>query len=389
MSFVSKIGAIIFEMGGDGGMTLDFDYIVDLSNVCRSRVLGAPPNGASLRCLHLLEKTITKSLNGRAPVLQYVADTSLWGLLEVTDGKRVVKEWKQRKHRVLFEDNVADGIILKLASTNGTKVITSDFYRDHRRPHPWLQNNSEDFFEWKLQGNEIVLITRTLEALSEYEISHHEERKEIAYSKLDPSSRPDREILETLYQCENMKCDLRKSSPSYLPLPPIKDRRVNEVLNCPECKKPVRRVGFVGQVAQLKFKILETGSSGRITFQIDQNVVVGRNDILRALSEVNEDDRKVCELVSGNHLQVLVSSGGVKVADSNSTNGSTISRINQDGVYGAPTALTNSTVGFNHGDKIYLGGVVEITRSGRRFGYENLSSSQSDQPALKTQVREN
>ena len=63
--------------------------------------------------------------------------------------------------------------------------------------------------------------------------------------------------------------------------------------------------------------------------------------------------------------------------------------MNQDEVYGAPTVLTNNLVGFNHGDKIYLGGVVEITRSGRRFGYENLSSSQSDQPALKTQVREN
>ncbi len=370
-------------------MTLDFDYIVDLSNVCRSRVLGAPPNGASLNCLQLLEKAIAKSLNGRAPVLQYVADTSLWGLLEDTDGKRVVKEWKQRKHRVLFEDRVADGIILKLASTNGTKVITSDFYRDHRRQHPWLQNNSEDFFEWKQQDNEIILTNRTLKALSEYEISQYEELKEIEYSKLNPSSRPDREILETLYQCENLKCELRKASPSYLPLPPLKDRKVHEVLNCPECKKPVRKVGFVGQVAQLKFKILETQASGRITFQIDQNIVIGRNDILGALSEVNEGDRKACKLVSGNHLQVLVSAGGVKVADSNSTNGSTISRMNQDEVYGAPTVLTNNMVGFNHGDKIYLGGVVEITRSGRRFGYENLSSSQSDQPALKTQVREN
>lgn len=372
-------------------MTLDFDYIVDLSNVCRSQVLGAPPKGASLNCLKLLEKAIVKALNGRSPVLLYVADISLWGLLEAGDGKSAVKDWKQRRVSagVLRECRVADGVILKMASTTGTKVITGDHYRDHRRKHLWLQNNSEDFFGWAKQDDEIVLTARTLDALSEYEISQYEEQKEIEYSKLDPSSRPDRDILETLYQCENLHCELRKESPSYLEFPPIRDRKSLGVLNCPGCTKPVRKVGYVGAVAQLKFRIIETGASGRITFQAEQTVVLGRNDIFRALSEVTEDDRKACELVSGSHLQVLVSAGAVKVADHGSTNGSTISRITHDDVYGTPTALTNKMVGINHGDKVYLGGVVEITRSGRKFGYANLLNSQNDVPAFKTQVREN
>ena len=370
-------------------MTLDMDYIVDLSNVCRSRVLGAPINGASLKCLGLIENAIVKSLNGRAPVLTYVADTNLWDLLEAEDGKRVVREWKLRKARVLLEARVADKIILALASTSGTKVITGDYYREFRGLHPWLQNNSEDFFEWSQHGNEIVLISRTLEALSEYEISQYEEKKEIEHSKLIPSSEQDRAILESLYQCENLECELRKVSPSYLPLPPIKDRKVLDALNCPDCKKPVRRVGHIGRVAQLKFRIIETGASGRITFQVDKTVVIGRSDILRALSEVTQENRKTCELVSGNHLQVLVSEGAVQIADNGSTNGSTISRRTHDEVYSPLTAVGDKMVGMNHGDKVYLGGVVELTRSGRRFGYANLPNSQNDGPTIKTQVREN
>ena len=129
-------------------MALEVDYIVDLSNVCRSTDLGAPTAGASLKCLSRLEKAIVRSLNGRAPVLIYVADNSLWRLLEQSDGVNVVGDWKRRKAKVLFEAEVADGIILKMASTSGTKVITGDTFRDHRRDHPWLQNNSEDFCGW-------------------------------------------------------------------------------------------------------------------------------------------------------------------------------------------------------------------------------------------------
>jgi hypothetical protein len=288
-----------------------------------------------------------------------------------------------------MEAPVADGIILKLASTSGTKVITGDFYRDHRRQHPWLQNNSDDFFGWKRDGDQVVLVSRTLEALSEHEISQYSEAKHIKDAKLNDSSKEDRSVLESLYQCENLNCDLRKVSPSYLPISPHRSRENRQVLECPGCRQRVREIGFVGRVAQLKFKILETGQTGRITFKVDSTVVIGRYDILRALAETGDADRDACAAVSSSHLQVLVTASGVNIGDNESTNGSTISRKKPDGTYGAPSELKQKLTGLNHGDKVYLGGAVEITRSGRKFGFSNLTDSPSGAADIKTQVREN
>ncbi len=369
-------------------MTLDVDFIVDLSNVCRSTDLGAPKDGASLQCLFLLEKAIAKSLNGRTPVLRYVADKNLWSKLEKADGKNFVSDWRNRRGRVLLEDDVADGIILKLASTNGWKVITGDFYRDHRRQHPWLQNNSEDFFIWKRDGDQVVLVPRTLDALSDHEISRYSEIKHMKDAKLDPMSRDDRSILESLYQCINPGCELRKKNPSYLPISPNRNRKDYEKLECPSCKSSVYELGFVGRVAQLKFKILETGQTGRITFRVDSPVVIGRFEILRALTEITDEDREACAAVSGAHLQVLVTTSGVQVADNGSTNGSTISRVNKDGSFNPHLDLKQKLTGLNHGDKLYLGGAVEISRSGRKFGFANLTDSTSGNTDIKTQARE-
>jgi hypothetical protein len=370
------------------GMALEVDYIVDLSNVCRSTDLGAPTAGASLKCLKRLEKAIVKFLKGRAPVLTYVADNNLWRLLEQSDGVNFVGDWKRRKAKVLFEAEVADGIILKMASTSGTKVITGDTFRDHRRDHPWLQNNSEDFYGWKRQDDEVVLVQRTLEALSESEISRYSELKHLKTAKLDQSSRPDQNILESLYRCENLKCQLRSLSPSYLPIHPNKNRKNPNILECPSCKTKVLEIGFVGRVAQLKFKILETGAEGRITFKVDSNVVIGQQEILRALPEATKEDTAACADVSSKHLKILVSSGGVQVADNGSTNGTQIARPTQEGFYSSPVTLTDIMVGLNHGDRLYLGGAVELKRSGRRFGFANLTVSQSDEAVRRTHVRE-
>ena len=370
-------------------MGIEIDYIVDLSNVCRSAVLGAPKNGASLKCLELLEKAIIKSLDGRAPVLQYVADSSLWPLLERENGKAAVREWQTRKNRVLFEGSVADGIILKLASISGTKVITGDFYRDHRRQHPWLQDNSEDFFGWESDGEQIVLVPRTLEALYDHEISKHSEVKHMKSAKLDPSSSDDRAVLESLYQCLNPECELRKKSPSYLPISPHRNKKNSGVLECPHCRKPVNELGFVGKVSQLKFKILETEKSGRLTFRADTPVVIGRHEILRAISEVTLEDREACAQVSGAHLQIVVTEGGVQVADNGSTNGSTISRMTKEGMYGPASVLSQQLIGLNHGDKLYLGGAVEVSRSGRRFGFFNLTDPTNSATDVQTRARGN
>ena len=370
-------------------MALEVDYIVDLSNVCRNADLGAPMGGASLDCLELLHSVIAKSLNGRTPNLQYVADNNLWSLLNQQHGSARVNDWKQRKARVLFTDPLADRVILRLASTSGTKVISQDNFRDHRTDHPWLQDNSEDIVGWMRKGDDIFLRPRTIESISESEASRKSEEKGVKGANLDPGSEQDRRILGSLHQCENLNCELHKSSPSYLPIYPQKQRSAGnaEILVCPSCKKPVREIGFIGKVAQFKFKILDTGATGRITFTVDSTIIIGRKEILGALSEVSDIDREACAQVSGQHLKILVSANGVNVADNGSTNGTTISRMGLGGVLDSATVIAEKMVGFNHGDKLYLGEAVEVTRSGRKYGFANLNSIASEPAVVKTQVK--
>jgi hypothetical protein len=173
-----------------------------------------------------------------------------------------------------------------------------------------------------------------------------------------------------------------------LPIHPNKNRKNPNILECPSCKTKVLEIGFVGRVAQLKFKILETSAEGRITFKVDSNVVIGQQEILRALPEATKEDTAACADVSSKHLKILVSSGGVQVADNGSTNGTQIARPTQEGFYSSPVTLTDIMVGLNHGDRLYLGGAVELKRSGRRFGFANLTVSQSDEAVRRTHVRE-
>lgn len=366
----------------------DYDFIIDLSNVCRSEELGAPTNGASLKCMAALERAIARHLGGRTPILFYIADKSLWPLLRMSGvSEREITEWKTRHQRRLIENEVADGPILRMASTEGRKVITRDTYRDHRRLHPWLQNNSEDFFGWERRDDTIVLVQRTLEALSESEVSRYSEQRDLKSSQLNVSQKEDQRVLESLYQCQKLSCELRQASPSFLPKPPNRRRKDRDVLECPVCHEEVREIGHIGRVAQFKFKILETGNSGRITFRVDSDVVIGRQDFINSLSSPTDDDRDIVRAVSGQHLLVHVTASACKIADNNSSNGTQISRWNSDGTYGAPMELSSDLAGLNQNDKVYLGGVIELMRSGRKYGFANLTEAPTLPNPGKTQVR--
>jgi hypothetical protein len=365
-----------------------YDFIIDLSNVCRSEELGAPSGGASLKCMALLEKAIARHLDGRSPVLFFIADKSLWPLLKSSGTtEREINDWKLRRQKWLVENDVADGPILRMASTEGGKVITRDTYRDHRRLHPWLQNNSEDFFGWARVEGQIVLVPRILEALSESDVSRFSEQRDMKSSQLDVSQKEDQRILESLYQCQTVSCVLRQANPSYLPKPPNRRRREPSILECPQCREPVREIGHVGRVAQFKFKILETGHTGRITFKVDSDVLIGRQDFINSLSSPTDDDREIVRSISGQHLLVHVSPSVCKVADNNSSNGTEISRLNSVGTYSAPVPLSSELVGLNLNDKVYLGGVIELMRSGRRYGFANLTEAPTFPNPGKTEVR--
>jgi hypothetical protein len=367
---------------------MGYDFIIDLSNVCRSEELGAPSGGASLKCMALLERAIARHLDGRSPVLVYVADKSLWPLLKNSGtSDREINDWKLRHQRRLVENDVADGPILRMASTDGSKVITKDTYRDHRRLHPWLQNNSEDFFGWAYDEDRIVLVPRTLEALSESDVSRFSEQRDMKSSQLDISQKEDQQILESLFQCQTVSCALRQANPSYLPKPPNRRRKERSILECPQCREPVREIGHVGRVSQFKFKILETGNTGRITFKVDSDVVIGRQDFINSLSSPTDDDREIVRSISGQHLLVHVSPSVCKVADNNSSNGTKISRLNSRGTYSSPVSLSTELVGINLNDKVYLGGVIELMRSGRKYGYANLTEAPTLPNPGKTEVR--
>jgi hypothetical protein len=361
-------------------MTVDYDFVVDLSNVCRSEVLGAPSHGASLGGIRRLSGPLASFVGGRQPVLLYVADNSLWPLLEAADGPLAVNEWKLRNKHHLVEVGYADPAILDFAQSSGCGVVTMDKYEDWRSSHAWIQGCAERFFGWRTRPDgDLEVFCRTMSVLSGSQASSNEEHRAFKDLGYDVGEREHDAVIGRMYRCDNPVCELRAKNPWFLIGPPRRDRRSGQLV-CDSCRLPVIDVGSVGPVSQLKFEVRGTGHAGRFTIYQGEGTKVGRQVLKANLEDATSRDFELLQQVSGEHVTFRAEPGGLAVADLGSTNGTWIQRYQHAGrTLSDPVKLERlqpTIIGPN--DVLTLAHAVTIRRAGHRFRYDGLTTGEPE-----------
>jgi pSer/pThr/pTyr-binding forkhead associated (FHA) protein len=362
-------------------MMVEYDFVVDLSNVCRSQILGAPSNGATLKTVRHLARALGDATGGRAPIVLYVADHSLWPLLDATDGAVNVSDWKRTNKRNLVQVPYADPAILGFAESTGCAVLSMDKYEDWRRTHSWIQGSTDRFVGWsKASNDDLHVYFRTMSTLLEEEASRLEEDRAFKDSGFDTRSREHEMVLGRMYRCDNPSCELHQVNPWFLIGPPRRDRRRDRLV-CDSCGEEVIDVGEVGRVTQLKVDLLSSGSTGRFTIYQGEGTKIGRNTLLVSLSEPSSDDVKTLRRVSAEHVTLHADGPILMAADLGSTNGSTIQRYDRSSrsLYDPVRLEKHRPVQMNANDVLTLAEVVRIRRAGHRFRYDGLTTGEPEE----------
>ena len=361
-------------------LSLEYDFVVDLSNVCRDRVLGAPEKGASLDAVRRIEGALARVSGGNSPHMFYIADNSLWDLLERAHGKANVADWKLRHRRQLLQIHYADQSILQFAESTGCAVVSLDKFSDWRKTHDWIQGSTNRFVGWsKDRGGEVRAYFRSMSVLADDEASRREEDRSFRDSGFDTKSREHEAVLGRMYRCDNSQCELHRLNPYFLIGPPRRDRK-RDCLVCHACHAEVTDVGEVGRVTQLKVELPESGSAGRFTIYQGQGTKVGRNTLHASLDNPCPADRESLQRVSREHITFRAEGPILMAADLGSTNGTTLEQFDRSSrSLSEPVKLErHQAVQLNPNDVLTLAGVVRIRKSGNRFRFDGLTTGEPE-----------
>jgi hypothetical protein len=331
--------------------------LVDLSNVCRERALGAGDRRAAwerfVRVMHAWQRQL-----GGVPRGLALADENLRFLLCERD--RVALEAAERDGIVRSVPGSADREILRLAERHGACVLSSDYFRGSRRDrHPWIQGCVDRFFAWKLDADgELTIVARDMGHTSAPSLSRHAELDELRDRGLDARLPADRELLGHGYRCTNEACLTARWHPDrLLVLPEQRDGRPR----CPGCGCPLADLGPRPATVKVVIERRDGAKLLERTLEEGQELQLGRADLLDA------DDPRLPR-VSRRHVQLSLRDGRLWARDLDSRNGTTLIRWDERHAAGAPAvALAGEPLALGPRDLLVLAGAVRLRRSGERF----------------------
>lgn len=363
-------GTIVVEFSGALGWHMnqhrnrtwsDVPVVIDAANVAGDEHLP----GCGKFCwnrVDLVKKAWKKRMDSDATFVVFMDTSPAEGLGECC--KRRYK--RERESGKVIEVKFADPEILLMAESTDAAVITGDFYKDARREHPWLDGNQDQFFEWRLERGDILIIPRDMGTPSEFSKTRSEERSELKGKGADISRTAVKQALRMAYRCDNESCWLRKYDPGhYTGVPDLQDPLKPR---CNACRKELTILGDAPRLVQLKFANSERTKLERRTFPPSTSLVIGRETSDELVSIVLGVDRG---LISRHHAQLDWDGSHLSLTDLDSKNGTTVRRWagKQHGY--EPAVPVNGIVSLRSRDEVCLAGILLITRSARTFVLES------------------
>jgi len=272
---------------------------------------------------------------------------------------------KERSSGQVIEVDFADPEILLLAERTDAAVITGDFYKDFRRDHPWLDGNRNQFFEWRVEDDQIFFILREMGTPTDFSKTRAEERSELKRRGADISKPAVERAMRMSYRCETEACWLREYDPGHYTGVP--DLTNPQLPRCAACRQPLAMLGEAPRLVQLKFADSKQSKLERRTFSPGASLVIGRDSSDELVSRVLTAD---VGLVSRRHARIDWDGSQLSLTDLNSKNGTTIRRWAGKPHGYEPSVSITGTVSLRPRDEVCLAGVLMITRSARSFTLE-------------------
>jgi FHA domain len=332
--------------------------VVDLSNVCRDRTLGAGGRRAAWSRFERLGAAWRRQLGG-PPAGLAIADANLRFLLSPADRRRL--EVAERAGAVRVARGGADAEILALAERSGALVLSMDLFRGHRRAHPWIQGCADRFYGWEADTRSGVRVAvRDMGRSSDHSLSRHEESDSLRGRGFDVRRRTDRSLLRHAYRCPRESCLHARYNPERLLVPPVRGERRDP--RCPGCGTPLVDLGRRPPAVEIVVD-LDGRETLRRMLEEGEEVELGRADV------EPRDGAPAPREVSRRHLLLTFEDGRLLARDLGSRNGTAVARWSRErGAFGRPVAIPGErAVVLGPRDVAVLAGVARVRRSGRRF----------------------
>ncbi|MGW6539958.1 FHA domain-containing protein [Streptomyces sp. NPDC055051] len=366
----------------DQHLTADFEraaFLVDLSNVVRTRTLG----GWARRSLHRLRLVAdAAAVLARDPGVQLylVADRSLrlGGRHEWADPEEAEQLGRWVARGLVEELGDADERILELCEMTGIPVISGDYFRDARLAFRWIQGNTDDFLR-PAPGPDgtVVLEPRDMGVASALDISRKMEESALKEKGLlDRRRRPLSEVVRRNWRCPEPRCTLYDTERGSFALLP---RMRGGVPRCEQHAHPLLDAGPRTATAQLKL-LIDGELRERFTLEDGTTVRVGRAPGPGGISLHGLVPAQLTAGLSRAHVELRIAGGTIHVRDLSSYGTRRRTTARRTGPDPWTPLVPGRDHGFHGGDELELVRGVVLARSGRRFPTELAQRWRSHRP---------
>lgn len=345
------------------------ELVVDLANVCRSEDI--PPSGKpSWARLETLAESWSRWPSAYPnPRVKLIADSSLRGDLSPSD-KRLLRDAENEGWAEVHD--YADPVILDYGEEFSCLVLSRDQFVGFRRERPWIEESPDQFITWVEADGRADLRRAEWRARTDYSVSRAAERDELKALRIDPSSERGSALLRNVYRCDNPGCMRRAFGASDAEVAPTPtSQNGSPVCQNQLCRQPLTVVGRRAETAIVKLAATSDAPHWeRIPLSKGTSLVIGRASEDISLKDIVSDaDRR---RISRTHLKVAFDGHRVFVADLGSSNGSEFRRWDRaDRRHRHAERLRNGEPEeLGPRDRVILGGVLLVERSGRRFPFD-------------------
>jgi hypothetical protein len=358
------------------------ELVIDVANVCRNPSLVESEGVARWdRLLAIVDAWNRWEYGFDRPVVQLIADSSLLSALP-PDDRRLLRTAETDGYAHILE--YADPTILDLAEQHDCSVLTNDQFVGHRRERPWLDGNDDRFVQFDGANGELQLRLAVLSQRTSYSMSRAEERDELKSRHIDPSRHHESHLLNSVYRCDDLDCLRRSFAPEGAIPPPARGRSGGAV--CTSCGNALTLVGTRRDTAVIKLSAEDGRDPVRVPLPADNKLVIGRASPDLSLKSVLVPAQ--LKRISRSHAALSFGQGRVFVEDLGSSNGSTFEAWDREGKRWAPGVPlgVDSPRQLGPRDRITLGGVLSVERSGRRYPFDLGNPERSGQPPVSART---
>ena len=345
----------------------DLELIIDLSNVCREISFDGVKGVARWdRLIRVLMTWNSTFKNFEKPKIKLVQDNNLRFMFSEADKTHLRNA---EKNGFIIEQDKADPAILDLAEKSDAFVLSNDNYVAYHRGRPWITSTErERFVKMMFTNGELQLRLGIIASKKDFTMSKMEEIDSLKDNRIDPNNEKNSVFFESSYRCENRDCIRRQVIPDGAYHLPAKGQ--NGEVVCSGCRLPMSRLGSSKPAAIIKIRSRLNGNVIRFPIERGQSLVIGRSNSDVSLSEVvNESD---LSRISRSHLKIEYTDTKILITDLSSSNGSVFFAGNHDENYPSREQIMNANEKTSLGthDVVVVAGILELSRSGRRFSFD-------------------